>query len=619
MENQYKRTIAGSVGAGMGAIFNGSGRSYYILEHKTQTEFHKVGESQKIIVDQVELGRDSSCQVRFDELCETVSRKHAAIVKDGENWKIIPLSQTNATLVNGQRIDSDCILRSGDEIQLSSHGPIMGFIIPQGEKSLVKSIGMTERLNLFRQQALRPYKTALIITAIVLVLAVAGLVTLNVLQNKAANAKIDAQGETIAAQQQRLSDANDRIEDLVAQDEEKQKQLADLTQKAEDAEAERIAAQASLDSLKNQTNATQEALTVAQERVQKAESVAASASQSARAARNAADDMKKQLAEAKAAAEKEQQALESLEVEASNLAAKASKASAKVEKVVEETVKEFADIESCKSAVYFIKMDNIVVWDAENRVVVDLNCDNLHGGTGFLLEDGRFVTARRVVEPWLYFINSEEKLRTFLGRDNNGSKWYFEDIQVCVNSGLKVIANYTAYSPTGANFQFKNTDMAVEKSMAGVKQLIYPDANKTVLQLNRVRAYDLYWMNTRPDLDWATMQKNDQLHTVKGLKFSNSYSNNPVGGTEVIALGYPQDEGFENSQSVSPILSRNNINVSGLNDQNVIELSSRRYKVGNDGSPALIQIDGEWTVIGILGHTDESDRDCLTPISNIRK
>lgn len=105
MDAQYKRTLAGSVGAGMGAIFNASGRTYYILEHKTETKYHHAGESQKIIVDQIELGRDSSCQVRFDEACETVSRKHAAIVRDGESWKLIPLSQTNATFVNGQRVE----------------------------------------------------------------------------------------------------------------------------------------------------------------------------------------------------------------------------------------------------------------------------------------------------------------------------------------------------------------------------------------------------------------------------------------------------------------------------------------------------------------------------------
>ena len=177
MEANYKRTVAGSVGAGVAAVFNGSGRQYYILEHKTESLYHHAGESQKIIVDQVELGRDSACQVRFDEAFETVSRRHAAIVKDGENWKIIPLSQTNSTIVNGTPIQGEQILNSGDEIRLSSKGPLMGFIIPQGKQSLVSSIGMTERLSLFRQQALRPYKRALWIMAIVLVLAVGGLLT----------------------------------------------------------------------------------------------------------------------------------------------------------------------------------------------------------------------------------------------------------------------------------------------------------------------------------------------------------------------------------------------------------------------------------------------------------
>ena len=177
MEANYKRTVAGSVGAGVAAVFNASGRQYYILEHKTESLYHHAGESQKIIVDQVELGRDSACQVRFDEAFETVSRRHAAIVKEGENWKIIPLSQTNSTIVNGIAIQGEQILNSGDEIRLSSKGPLMGFIIPQGKQSLVSSIGMTERLSLFRQQALRPYKRALWIMAVVLVLAVGGLLT----------------------------------------------------------------------------------------------------------------------------------------------------------------------------------------------------------------------------------------------------------------------------------------------------------------------------------------------------------------------------------------------------------------------------------------------------------
>ena len=214
METNYKRTVAGSVGAGVAAVFNASGRQYYILEHKTESLYHHAGESQKIIVDQVELGRDSACQVRFDESFETVSRRHAAIVKEGENWKLIPLSQTNSTLVNGQPIYNERVLVSGDEIRLSSRGPRMGFIVPQGKQSLVSSIGMTERLNLFRQQALTPYKRALWIMAVVLVLAVGGLVTWNILQAKKFDAEIQAKQEQIEVVQQNLNESDELIEAL---------------------------------------------------------------------------------------------------------------------------------------------------------------------------------------------------------------------------------------------------------------------------------------------------------------------------------------------------------------------------------------------------------------------
>lgn len=214
METNYKRTVAGSVGAGMASVFNASGRQYYILEHKTESLYHHAGESQKIIVDQIELGRDSSCQVRFDEAFETVSRRHAAIVKDGGGWKIINLSQTNPTFVNGQPIQDEWKLSSGDEIRLSSKGPLMGFIIPQGKQSMVSSIGMTERLNLFRQQALRPYKTALWIMFIVLVLAVGCLVTWNILQSQKYDKELQVKQEQIQNVQDALDESDAQIEEL---------------------------------------------------------------------------------------------------------------------------------------------------------------------------------------------------------------------------------------------------------------------------------------------------------------------------------------------------------------------------------------------------------------------
>ena len=266
MEANYKRTVAGSVGAGMAAVFNASGRQYYILEHKTESLYHHAGESQKIIVDQVELGRDSACQVRFDESFETVSRRHAAIVKDGENWKIIPLSQTNSTIVNGQPIQAEKVLTSGDEIRLSSKGPLMGFIIPQGKQSLVSSIGMTERLSLFRQLALRPYKRALWIMAVILVLAIAGLVTWNVLQAKKFDQELETKQQQIEQVQQDLTESDQLIdalnEELVNTQAATEAERARVQKKLNDAKAERDAL---LESAAALSNELQNAAAAAQE------------------------------------------------------------------------------------------------------------------------------------------------------------------------------------------------------------------------------------------------------------------------------------------------------------------------------------------------------------------
>ena len=143
-----------------------------------------------------------------------MSRRHAAIVKEGENWKIIPLSQTNPTFVNGTPIQGDTVLKTGDEIRLSSKGPLMGFIIPQGKQSLVSSIGMTERLSLFRQQALRPYKRAIWTLAIILLLAVAGLVTWNILQAKKFDKELQSKQEQIMQVQDELNQSGEQIDAL---------------------------------------------------------------------------------------------------------------------------------------------------------------------------------------------------------------------------------------------------------------------------------------------------------------------------------------------------------------------------------------------------------------------
>ena len=132
----------------------------------------------KIIVDQVELGRDASAKYALMKVSKQLAANMLqlyATVKTGNLSTFTP----NPTLVNGHPINGSYYLQTGDEIQLSVGGPRLGFIVPQGRQALTSSIGLTERMSLFRKQTLRPYKTALTIMGIVFVLAVAGLAAWN--------------------------------------------------------------------------------------------------------------------------------------------------------------------------------------------------------------------------------------------------------------------------------------------------------------------------------------------------------------------------------------------------------------------------------------------------------
>ncbi|BBO79670.1 hypothetical protein DSCO28_02360 [Desulfosarcina ovata subsp. sediminis] len=74
----------------------------------------------------VQIGRHSSCGVRFDKDLTTISRQHARIERQGNRFRIIDAS-TNGTYVNGKRI-ADVYLRDGDVITFSENGPKASFL-----------------------------------------------------------------------------------------------------------------------------------------------------------------------------------------------------------------------------------------------------------------------------------------------------------------------------------------------------------------------------------------------------------------------------------------------------------------------------------------------------------
>ena len=498
---KYKRTLRGSVGAGVGALFNGNGRRYFILEHKDASKYHKAGESQKIIIDQVELGRDGNCQVRFDdETFPTVSRRHAAIIKEGDKWKLVQLSQTNSTFLNGRTITSEWYLENGDEIQLSTDGPRMGFIVPAGKQSLVSSIKMTERLELFRKQALRPYKTAIACLSIILLLSVGGLGTWNYLMKQNFDTQITKAKVALA----QLKGKNVELEKLMK---------------------ESAVEQARLDSLlKAQKRPINKTVIV------------------------------------RSGGEKN---------EASKLA------------------KFESDIYYMQAMVCAVYNGNIVPLETKNGGYIAWS------GTGFLLDDGKFVTAKHCVEGWKF--DSEAAL----DKQYNSLKDELKPIFLAGltnTDGVRLVAMIVATSPSKPSLKFVSEEFRTSRA----------DEKKVSL------GNDFYRIKATGNggCDWAYVNTGKRGCITADINLSSSLP----AGARLEVLGFPQ--GMKSSGG-SCLYGSCQTSGRGLNG-GLILISGKNYEHGNSGGPVFYNINGTYKAVGIVSFSVYDNMGGITPLCNLR-
>lgn len=495
----YKKTMSGSIGAGMKSLMGSSGRRYYILEHKVASAYHKAGESQRIIVDQIELGRDTRCQVRFDESFKTVSRRHAAIVKDGDGWKLIQLSQTNSTFLNGRKIDTEWFLQSGDEIQLSVGGPKLGFIIPQGDKGLVRSIGLTARMNLFRKQALRPYKTSISILACIFAAAIGLGVWALIGQNQ------------VIAQQDRA-----------------------LAEFREQAARER----AIKDSLIQHLQLNNDMLLADNQRI------------------------KDRLRD-----------VESRPAMQPNMKGAVNNAA----------------IDACLPGVYFIQSlyFDIILPDGTSG---QLECgQDAPGwtGSGFLLSNGKFVTARHVVEAWNFW------------QDGEGTNNSLAQLNAIANNGGKVTVHLGAYSSTGNMIELSSSQFIIDSS--NDRYGTAEDGSKLSLA-----AID--------DTDYAYANIGS---TAGGLEFDREKSRTLSRGEALTVLGFPLGLGV-GASGVDPVYGSAIVASKGLQN-GIILTTDTNYEHGNSGGPVFYTNSaGKLVVIGIVSAGAGRNIGCVVPISQIK-
>ena len=65
-----------------------------ILKYLNNSRDYKMGQEQTIASDHIVIGRDSTCEVRYADKYDTVSRIHASISKQGEDWELKNLSNS---------------------------------------------------------------------------------------------------------------------------------------------------------------------------------------------------------------------------------------------------------------------------------------------------------------------------------------------------------------------------------------------------------------------------------------------------------------------------------------------------------------------------------------------
>lgn len=501
----YKQTFSGSIGAGMGSIFNPGGRKYYILEHKVTSKYHRAGESQEIIVDNIELGRDSHCQVRFDESFKTVSRRHAAIMKDGDMWKLVQLSKTNTTFLNGRPVKDEWYLQNGDEIQLAVNGPKMGFITPTGKKSTVGSIGLTRRLSLFRQQALRPYKNAIAALSVALVLAVGGLGTWSYLKGEEYEGLI--------------ADAQQRLETLKSKNSQLEKLIAESAKE-----------QARLDSL----------IKIKSRPIHKTVIVKS-------------DD---------------------------NNGGGGNGPVAQLQNYE-------ADIFQIMTGLYVEYQGKQIPLETADGGYLGWT------GTGYLLSDGRFVTAKHCVEGWKF--NSQAELQSQINslKDETYKSLFLAGLTR--SQGVKIGAIIIARSPS-KELKFVSSQFVMDHSD---EKAVSVGDNMTILVGSLISGGD-----------WAYV-KAGQNGSIIG---DASLSANLPAGARLEVLGYPRGN---KASGGSCLYGSCQTAERGLNN-GLIMISARNFEPGNSGGPVFYYDKGSYKAIGIVSMGTGDTRGGLIPIANLK-
>ena len=247
-------------------------------------------------------------------------------------------------------------------------------------------------------------------------------------------------------------------------------------------------------------------------------------------------------------------------------------------------------MKAADKSVYYVIALGFEVTTPEGRHY-EIECGNGEGqipgwsGTGFLLSDGRFVTARHVVEPW-FFLQGEEDSEMLT-------------LNILASNGGKVVSYIGAVSPTGDKITFKSTDCRV---------------NRAGDTMRRLRSGERVIIASGGTRDFATVQSGRP----GGLPFSAEASRNLRRGTKLTVLSFPLGLGANSYNDINPVYGTATVAADGLQD-GMILTTETTYEKGSSGGPVFItDTTGRLVVVGITSAIAGRSTGFIEPISSIR-
>lgn len=528
-----------SVGAGFQSLMGAKGRTYFVLEFKTPTDKYPAGKSITFTSDYVEMGRDPKAALNFSPNSVYVSRKHAAVQREGDKYVLKQLSQTNPTLINGKPVANQFYLNNGDEIQLSLEGPKIGFLAPANNTA--KSLPLSVRLNSFRREALKPYKTALIISSLFFLTAIGGL------------------GYFLFDTTQKLDVTNTELHTT----------KEDLNTTKED-----------LEKTKQQNKALAESF-AAKKKADKNE-IARMKKKTEKERQEYLRMMEQQKIIFDKYKEDQKAILDSIAAERPNVPTDTPSGSGPV-----------ALVNANQKDTYIIVVESAVFSaDIPEKQLELVNKEILGSykwsGTGFLLEDGRFISARHVIHPW-YYISSAEDPNLFV----NALLHNFPN--------ASLVINFAAKSPSGKIIRFKSTDFKSGKELDEAMEIEgLMGEGKSIVKVAKL-GYS----------DWASAK----LGMTGDIKIGNELSQNLKAGTKIYVLGYPIPGLMNDLSDLKTVYSESSIAQDGLVN-NIINITNRGFDQGNSGGPAFVVDGGVAKVVGIVSAQSGASAGFLVPIFN---